>query len=131
MSGSGQDLLNLLVEKRVISPAQAELARSQSVATGLSPRDFLLKNGWVSDVVLRDLAPWAYREATNHERKERAESGEKSEKSDKARSDKQKHDTVETNESLLANTSGSSDDYENNLARYRAILKDIIGPDNS
>ena len=117
--------MNLLVEKQVITLAQAELARSQSVATGLSPREFLVKNGWVSDTVLREVAPWAYREII--ERKERAESGEKS---DKARSDKQKHDTVETNESLLANTSGSSDDYDKNLARYRAILKDIIGPDS-
>jgi len=104
--------LNLLVEKQVITPAQAELARSQAVATGVSPRDFLAKNGWVTEAVLREVAPWAYRDQP-------------------ARSDKQKHDTVETNESLLANTSGSSDDYDKNLARYRAILKDILGPDAS
>lgn len=106
--GGGQDLLNLLIEKRVITPAQAELARSQSAATGVSPREFLVKNGWVNESTLKELAPWIYKEPT---------------------ADKQRQDTVETNESLLANTSGSSDDYEKNLARYRAILKDILGPD--
>lgn len=100
--------MNLLIEKRLITPAQAELARSQSVATGISPREFLVKNGWVNDATLKEIAPWVFKELT---------------------AEKQRHDTVETNESLLANTAGSSDDYEKNLARYRAILKDILGPD--
>jgi hypothetical protein len=106
--GGGQDLLNLLIEKRVITPAQAALARSQSVATGVTAGEFLLKSGWVTEIKLRQLAPWIFKEQT---------------------SEKKRQDTVETNESLLANTTGSSDDYEKNLARYRAILKDILGTD--
>jgi hypothetical protein len=106
--GGGQDLINLLIEKRVITPAQAELARSQCAVAGVTAGEFLLKNGWVSEATLRQLAPWIFRE----------QGGEK-----------QRQDTVETNESLLANTTGSCDDYEKNLARYRAILKDILGPD--
>jgi len=107
--GGEQELLNLLIEKRVITPAQAELARSQTVATGLSAGDFLLKNGWVVEAVLKQHAPWFFKESGG---------------------EKPRHNTIETNEALMANTSGSCDDYPTNLARYRAILKDIIGPDN-
>ena len=100
--------MNLLIEKRVITPAQAELARTQSTATGVTVGEFLITSGWVAEATLRIYAPWYFKEHSN---------------------EKQRQDTVETNESLLANTSGSSDDYEKNLARYRAILKDILGPD--
>jgi hypothetical protein len=99
-----------LIEKRVITPAQAELARSQSVATGLSAGDFLVKNGWVSEATLKQYAPWIFKEPG---------------------SDKQRQDTVDNNEPLLEPTAGSCDDYNKNLARYRAILKDILGPDTS
>ena len=108
--GGGQDLLNLLIEKRVITPAQAEMARSQSSATGISAGEFLIRSGWVAEASLRIYAPWYFREPSN---------------------EKQRQDTVETNESLLANTDGSCDDYDKNLARYRAILKDILGPDGT
>ena len=93
----------------MITPAQAELARSQTVATGISAGEFLLKNGWVSEVILRQLAPWIFKEHSV---------------------EKQRQSTVDTSESLLANTTGSSDDYDKNLARYRAIIKDILGPDS-
>jgi hypothetical protein len=106
--GGGQDLLNLLIEKRVITPAQAELARSQTVATGISAGDFLVKNGWVPEATLRHLAPWIFKEQS---------------------AEKRRQDTVDNNESLLDGRAGSCDDYDKNLARYRAILKDILGPD--
>ncbi|MBU6450555.1 MAG: hypothetical protein KGS72_02170 [Cyanobacteria bacterium REEB67] len=99
----------MLVDKRVITPAQAESARIQSATLGVSTSEFLVKNGLVTERQLKELAPWFFNQTS---------------------AETQRRNTVETNESLMANTSGSCDDYDVNLARYRAILKDILGPES-
>jgi hypothetical protein len=52
-----QDLLQLLVDKEIISAAQAAVARGDMERTCLSPQEVLLIRKWVSEEVLSSIAP--------------------------------------------------------------------------
>lgn len=51
------DILQLLVDKEIISAAQAAVARADIAATCLSPQEVLLTRKWVSEEILSSLAP--------------------------------------------------------------------------
>ncbi len=52
-----QDFLQLLVDKEIISAAQAAVARGDMERTALSPQEVLLIRKWVSEEVLSALTP--------------------------------------------------------------------------
>lgn len=57
---SGQDkkdLLQLLLDQKLISLAQAQLAQADQEVTGLTLEDIVLARGWISEEVLEQLLP--------------------------------------------------------------------------
>lgn len=50
-----EDLLAVLLERNVLSPAQVEVAKIDISATGLSPIDVLLARKWITEQALSDL----------------------------------------------------------------------------
>lgn len=56
--GTQSDLLQLLVEKRLISAAQAQLALADQEVSGMTLSEVLLARSWVDESTLYSLAPW-------------------------------------------------------------------------
>ncbi|MDX2106482.1 MAG: hypothetical protein SFY67_08775 [Candidatus Melainabacteria bacterium] len=56
-SDPSKDLLDLLVESKVISQAQASLVRTDHEATGMSFEEILVARSWVSESKLSELRP--------------------------------------------------------------------------
>lgn len=56
-SSDDKDLLDLLVEKKAISSAQANLVRNDHQATGMSFEEILVARSWVAEDKLQELAP--------------------------------------------------------------------------
>jgi len=52
------DLLTVLVERNLISPAQAQLVQTKSEVTGMLTEDVLLARRWVTPETLLEFAPW-------------------------------------------------------------------------
>ncbi len=57
ISDQNKDLLELLVEGKVISQAQASLVRTDHEATGMTFEEILVARSWVSEAKLSELAP--------------------------------------------------------------------------
>jgi hypothetical protein len=57
------DLLAILLERKVISPAQAELVKSDAEATGMLTEDIVLARRMIKMEALLELAPWLEKEA--------------------------------------------------------------------
>jgi hypothetical protein len=53
-----QDLLTILVERNLISPAQAQLVQTDIEMTGMLTEDILLARRWVKPETLLEVAPW-------------------------------------------------------------------------
>src|SRR5271154_7337940 len=52
------DLLSILVQQKIISPAQAQLVKTDIEVTGMLTEDILLARRWVKPEKLFQLAPW-------------------------------------------------------------------------
>ena len=52
------DLLSILVLNKIISPAQAQLVKTDIEVTGMLTEDILLARRWVKPEMLFELAPW-------------------------------------------------------------------------
>ena len=103
-----KDLLQVFIEAQIISQAQAQLAQSDSENMSMTIDEVLLARGWLDAPTLRKHAPWLFA------------------KKDSAT------DSAEVNSAMrksgplqITDTQGSSDDYGTNLARYRALMRDI------
>ena len=55
---SSKDLIKLLIENKVISSAQAQLAMADQEVTGMTFDEVLLARRWVDEATLERLAPW-------------------------------------------------------------------------
>jgi hypothetical protein len=56
-SPTEEDLLAVLLEKNVLSPAQLEVVKIDIAATGLSPIDVLLARKWITERDLSEYGP--------------------------------------------------------------------------
>ncbi|MBP7863963.1 hypothetical protein KA183_19920 [bacterium] len=57
ISDQNKDLLDLLVEGKVISQAQASLVRNDHEVTGMTFEEILVARSWVTEAKLSELAP--------------------------------------------------------------------------
>ena len=57
-----QDLLTLLVERNLISPAQAQLVQTDIEVTGMLTEEILLARRWIKAETLMEVAPWLKQE---------------------------------------------------------------------
>lgn len=53
-----RDLLKILLDNKLISSGQAEVAQLDENATGMTIEEILLLRGWVTEEQLSRLAPW-------------------------------------------------------------------------
>lgn len=53
-----QDLLTLLLERSLISPAQAQLVQADIEVTGMPTEEILLARRWIKPETLAEVAPW-------------------------------------------------------------------------
>ena len=104
-----KDLLQVLIEAQIISQAQAQLAQSDSENMSMTIDEVLLARGWLDAPTLRKHAPWLFAK-----RESAADSTENN-------SAMRKSGPLQ-----ITDTQGSSDDYGTNLARYRALMRDIL-----
>lgn len=56
--GKEIDLAQLLVEHKIISSAQAQLAKADQEVSGMTFVDVLLARSWIEESTLYTLAPW-------------------------------------------------------------------------
>ncbi len=105
-SDSGQELLKALLAAQIISQAQADLAEQDSQNMSMSLDEVLLARRWVSEEALKEHAPWLF---TSSETASQVKSSENN------------------SGPVVTENSGSSDDYGTNLARYRSLMRDILG----
>ena len=89
-----QDLARMLVEQRILSAAQAQLALADQEVTGMNFEEVLLARHWVDQATLEKLAPWI---------------------------------NEKPQEDLSTLGPPASDDYEQNLQRYRRLIEKILG----
>lgn len=55
---SSKDLPRLLIEMKVISPAQAQLAIADQEVSGMTFEEVLIARHWVDEATLEKIAPW-------------------------------------------------------------------------
>ena len=55
---SSKDLVKILIEQKIISSAQAQLAMADQEVTGMTFEEVLLARRWVDEATLEKLAPW-------------------------------------------------------------------------
>ncbi|MFA6211186.1 MAG: hypothetical protein WCT03_12080 [Candidatus Obscuribacterales bacterium] len=104
-----KDLLQVLIAAQIISQAQAQLAQSDSENMSMTIDEVLLARGWLDAPTLRKHAPWLFGKKESDV--ENAETNIAMRKSGPLQ---------------ITDTQGSSDDYGTNLARYRALMRDIL-----
>jgi len=104
-------LLQVLIDAQIISEAQSQLAQSDSVNMSMSIDEVLLARGWLDAPTLEKHAPWLFPEIAEENARTTLDI---------------KNDERTSNKIQLSDTHGSSDDYGFNLARYRAIVRDIL-----
>ncbi|MFA7338849.1 MAG: hypothetical protein WC028_18835 [Candidatus Obscuribacterales bacterium] len=103
-----KDLLQVLIEAQIISQAQAQLAQSDSENMGMTIDEVLLARGWLDAPTLRKHAPWLFAKRESN-------------------TDSVEISAMRKSVPLqITDTQGSSDDYGTNLARYRALMRDIL-----
>lgn len=105
-------LLQVLIEAQIISQAQAQLAQSDSENMGMTIDEVLLARGWLDKPILEKYAPWLFSKSTDT-------TGD-------AAKNRNSSQIRQSSQIRLSDTVGSSDDYGTNLARYRAIMRDIL-----
>jgi len=107
---SEKSLLQVLIEAQIISPAQAQLAQSDSENMSMTIDEVLLARGWLDAPTLEKHAPWMF----------------KKDQSKTPTVDPRNGETRKSGPLQITDTQGSSDDYGTNLARYRALMRDIL-----
>jgi hypothetical protein len=101
-----EDLVQLLVDRKVISAAQAQIVRSDQEVTGMSAAEVLMARGWVNEERLKKEAPWLDRAPdAAPDAVASADHGEKK--------------TAKSNEDV----------YQENLIAYKQLMRKILGED--
>lgn len=144
------EVLRILVDNKILSSAQADLARADMEIMGMSIDEVLLARRWVTEDKLNQLVPWLSetRSAPVEHPQMGAEnaSGEpKDSRPDSAKtassagkdttntSATQTNTAGESQRGTPANTVAGTDDatFEDNLDKYRELMDRILGDANS
>lgn len=52
------NLIQALLEQKIVSPAQAQLLLADQEVTGMSIDEVILARGWITEAKLDEIAPW-------------------------------------------------------------------------
>jgi len=112
------ELLKVLVDQKIISGPQADIALADAEVTGMSIDEVLIARRWVTEDRLYGLAPWLKQEPLTNQ----------SQPSTAAQTPTA---PVKTFESLAAGQKTPDDsEFEDNLRKYRQLMEEILGEAN-
>jgi hypothetical protein len=97
-----EELLALLLERKILSNAQVEVAKIDSASSGLGSADVLLARKWITEQILSEFYPVSDHAKSQHQTPELTKDGEKSEATPEAT-------------------------YLQNLQKYRQLMTKIMG----
>lgn len=134
-------LIRLLIEQRVISSAQAELAVADQQLTGMDFDEVLLARRWVSEGTLYQLAPWLLEEKESESAsKERSIAAEKpvdeNQLPDASESVSQSPHPVNSGSAAVKSRPGTTaapdsstedSNFQENLKKYYELMDEILG----
>ena len=98
------ELVKKLLDQKLISAPQADIAKADAEVTGMTVDEVLIARRWVQEETLFRLAPWL------------------------RGADQQQESTAET--AAVENRASdwqSSDDFDDNLQKYRDLMEAILG----
>jgi hypothetical protein len=109
------ELLKTLIERKLISAPQAEIALADAEVTGMTIDEVLVARRWVSEETLAQLAPWLKG---------------KDAPAAPAPASAPNRQMEETKTQAPNADMHSSDDFEENLRKYRELMDNILGEAN-
>jgi hypothetical protein len=101
------ELLKNLIEQKMISAPQADIARSDAAVTGMALDEVLIARRWVTEEALHTLAPWLKQIGVVQPAPQSQEAFD-----------------------IDPSQSQSSDDFDENLEKYRSLMENILGEAN-
>lgn len=118
-------LLAVLVERKLISGPQADIAMADAEVTGMTLDEVLLARRWVGEDMLFSLAPWLRPGGQQV-------AVEQSNKAGSAVTPSQTHAETSARErdKISSEDIASSEDFDENLQKYRSIMDGILGDAN-
>jgi hypothetical protein len=139
-SGPGEEnLLEMLLEKNVLSRAQVEVAKIDIAATGLNPIDVLLARKWITEQTLSEFVgakstPASASESAQNSRDATTPVSSNSNISNASKNaGNSSNPTSSTNSGSSGSSSGSGNSgspekiYQENLKKYRQLMAQIMG----
>jgi hypothetical protein len=103
------ELLKTLVEQKLLSSPQAEIAKADAEVTGMAVDEVLIARRWLTEETLHKLAPWLKQLSPPGQQTQSPDSGQAEPKPAELK---------------------SSDDFDENLQKYRALMDGILGEAN-
>jgi hypothetical protein len=116
-------LIERLLQQKLISPPQVEIANADVEVTGMSLDEVLLARRWVTEETLHQVAPWL--KQVPIPRSQPIESLPPTKLDGK-----QSNNLVTASGEFPLHTNGS-DDFDENLRKYRVLMEKILGEANS
>ncbi|MGH9548339.1 MAG: hypothetical protein ACRD3W_03150 [Terriglobales bacterium] len=113
-----EELIKMLIERKLVSPAQADLARADMEVNGMTLDEVLLARRWITEEALLEIAPWLL--------KNRFAPAATSAYDDQSAPAQAGGDGNKT-----GNSTASSNNFEENLEKYRDLMDNILGEANS
>jgi hypothetical protein len=124
-----EELLKLLVEQKIISAPQADIARADVGVTGMSLDEVLVARRWVTEEKLYTLAPWLKQQpVVTPDAQTPAPENTTASTPAAVRTDAQEEATKTHTTSQSAETSAG--DFDENLRKYRELMSEILGEAN-
>jgi hypothetical protein len=102
-------LLKTLVEQKLLSSPQADIAKADSEVTGMAIDEVLIARRWLTEETLHKMAPWL---------KQLSSPGQQTPSADSSQAE------------IKPAELKSSDDFDENLQKYRALMDGILGEAN-
>ncbi|HEY9775661.1 MAG TPA: hypothetical protein V6C81_17995 [Planktothrix sp.] len=114
-------LIQQLLDQKIISAPQADIARADAEVTGMGLDEVLVARRWVSEETLHKVAPWLKNAIPRvHTDGQKVEPGlEKAQR------------TSATSLPAVAAPSNGNEDFDENLRKYRELMEKILGEANS
>jgi hypothetical protein len=103
------ELLSELVEGKLISAPQMQMVVADAAATGMSVVEVLIARRWVSEETLHSIAPWT---------------------SEAKAPPQPVSNDQQSGRSADGSANDSTDDFEENLRKYRELMDSILGEAN-
>jgi hypothetical protein len=125
------ELLKLLVEQKIISAPQVDIARADAEVTGMPLDEVLIARRWVTEEKLYTLAPWLRQPLGTTASQTPSPDNNSASATPAVRTDLQEKPTkAEAAVQPPEDGKTSSTDFDENLRKYRELMSEILGEAN-